>query len=1002
MMSTARTHTRLVRIFVWMLIATFFFQSLAPAGAAAAKGFNLGQQTGKTWLPSDMPYSSGSTDFANMDTSERVGGCFYPTLAMLVDKNGKSYDRPGTREDLEYPFAAEPLTTIDKQEMREFTYRVGMVTTLYVNGTTYSDENDSGYKTTIAGVDPTDLKALGVAPTPENKADDVKGGDDGGEEGEISAADFQGQFKWFKAMIEHLNAEDALGGFLVVPDNDADGMAANVAIRNIPASCMPPISTDPIKAADLKAFITHPFEFLKTLFLNSWTACASFLYNLVSPIVWKIGFFTPHVERGETLIQVMQWDATCFVSVGLAEDSCKNKSLGFDPENIDDAKIEEVGWIKASKVVRLLVTTTYFLIIAWAALVHVARPQRKGSWNLYTKLPQVILATVLVLAMPPLLGMGVTLSNQMTKAAFEGAFGTCGSSDGLAACSVQDQTNRVVSNSGSLLQIEGGSGERTVASQSASWLGGFFSGPMVLRLIAMTFVAWALASVALYAVIRQILLILLIITLPLAATALIDEKWKHNFQLWLKILLACLAAPPLMAIIGAVMFSVNPLNNPDVTNTSIGGRVLGLVLFVVTIYAMAAVSGALRKWAFGGGRQSLASRMWSSATGGNAARAARAKAVGQNGIGGKMFGGARTPISAGSSSAERAMSQATSSSHMESSASVVKETMQGLAGKSTVGKLALGAGAIATGGAAGYGLAQLGSGAAGAAGAAGAGGVGTAGAGADAAGSQIFGRLQGNLNGDTASAGAINGPNLGTAELRGRGAQPTSQTSPAYYKLQGGMGGAGGAGGQGSGIGGAGVGGIGIGGMGGTGGAGLVKTISGRPMATIKHLDERLQSTTVNTAKTINRTFNDMTSRLKLGEVGLGSATQGAARAMEPKPLDGAGKVTSGGWHGQSPKGERVISGAATSGNFMADLGQQLSNHMKSETSNIDGFKQMTQAAQNIAQAMGEVVSQPGYGGSVDKQQLYDALQEALKHHPGAAGSGRVSSYDPAVGASSE
>jgi hypothetical protein len=929
-------HSRPITTVTWLMIALFALQALmAPVSALAAPG----SSGGSTWLPSDTPYAAGSTDLANSTESERIGGCFYPSQIVQEDGSTKPSKYAGSGQ------AGDP---IPKDTMRSFAYQVGFVTALYTTGTIYYDENDKSYAG--GGYKPDKLKQL--ADMPDDDDAKVEDSEDKGDDGQIGPADFQGKFLWYKFMLERIKAENSElggdGGLLVVPKKEGSGLAAEIALRNIPPSCMPTVRVDMVQGSDLKTFILHPFKFLRNLFTNIWAAVASFMYNLFSPIVWKLGFFTPHVERGETLVDVMKWDSQCFAKVGESQKACDNASLGFDPSNIDEKKIEKVPWVKASIVVRLLVTSTYFLIIAWAALVHVARPGRRSSWNLYTKLPQVILATAIVLLAPPMIGVGITLSNQVTQIAFSGAIGQCGPADGLAGCSVESQTNRVISNSGSVVLTGGDDGNGGIANSAAAWLGGFWAGPMEVRLMAMTMTGYMLASLAIYALLRQLGLVILIITLPIAATALIDEKWKPLFRVWLKSLGACLFAPPLIAIVGAIGFMVNPLNQTDLTDLTFMSRVFGLAMFCITIYAMSMVMVGLRKWAVGGGNHSVAGKMWGRAGKGMTSRRLQ-RSFGQSPLNRPIAAGYGRIAGGNTNSSERALSRATQQNIQTSSKlEGVKDKAKQLGvGAATGGSAtAIGAAAGAAGGLAGAKTQR-------------------AGASSDADSSVIrvqnIGKDGKVLTGGLGEDGMLNVAQLnassstidGKVRLTGRGATAGSRMSPQAAAAAGGK----------------------------NADAGVVKMIGGKAASmtsSVKSVDARLQSVSVSSPTgggSVNSRLS-MTSKMDMGRVSPGCDSP--ARKSAPQGVEPDGTVRSGGWHGGGAKSE---------------TGMSTPSAPASESAAIESFKKMDEAARSITTAMGEVVNRSGYSGGVDRQKLYEAFQAAIKHHPGAQQQGSTNFF---------
>lgn len=287
-------------------------------------------------------------------------------------------------------------------------------------------------------------------------------------------------------------------------------------------------------------------------------------YDWVQPKAFAYTFWTPHVERGDTFFNVntnCNYTATngfkpTEAQLAAKADTCYGgEALGFSKERLDP--INQQSWyMSMGQFLQWLLSGCYFVILFSAAVVYMVRGNRSTSINVMRLLPRLILASMLTLFAPFLIGVVITVTNLFTKSMLD--YG--------------DDTKNILSLINNILLRTGVAFGDNILSRLVQVIVG------VLTTIYMAI--FILASM-----VRQIALIGLIITAPAATFCLLLDRWQARFGFYVRVLFAVSFVPLLMALVFRVGMALNPIiNNPD--DLSATPAALGILLFVLTLWAM--------------------------------------------------------------------------------------------------------------------------------------------------------------------------------------------------------------------------------------------------------------------------------------------------------------------------------------------------------------------------------------------------------------------------------
>ena len=309
------------------------------------------------------------------------------------------------------------------------------------------------------------------------------------------------------------------------------------------------------------------------------------VYNWLQPMAFVYTFWSPHVERGDTLFNTTDKIETnsCRNNSGnantAAQDSCNGTTpLGFSKTKLAD-KSSTPWYMGIAFFLQWLLSGTYFVIMFAAALVYMVRGSASASFNVMHIIPRIIVSVIITMFGPWLIGMGITLSNSFVQAMFN--------YDDAASIGA---INYILSAGPSLIQ-------------GSEFLG------RILQIILGASAAFFYAFFLIGAVIRNFALILLIALLPLGAFCFIVPAWRPKFGLFMRTALAVIFLPAIMAFILKIGISINPLvqaAESGSTQYAVGGvGVIGMILLLVTLWMMARSAKIAKAYVTGGGQSAL-------------------------------------------------------------------------------------------------------------------------------------------------------------------------------------------------------------------------------------------------------------------------------------------------------------------------------------------------------------------------------------------------------------
>lgn len=432
--------------------------------------------------------------------------------------------------------------------------------------------------------------------TPQIVAPDRKGASAGtGKVGMAPSDDFKGKTaEGFDGEELDDGELDSYNDLTFAPEPDpqlANGLylGANnplMLARNVSQGC----ALDPLQQNDpgsIGSFLSDPGEWFKDLFFWIIGAPVREVYNFLQPKAFVYTFWTPHVERGDTMFNTKvkqcreervgsnRTDGSAVQGSG--QDGCRGVTpLGFSNSNLKEDGSKSV-YMQIAFFLQWLVSGTYFVIMFAAAVVYMVRGSKSASFNVMHIIPRIIVSVILTMFGPWLIGMGIYLSNTFVQVLFD----------------YNDQAtvgalNAILNATPVLI----GMGESDFLAR-------------ILQVLVGSFTAFFYAIFLIGAVVRNLALILLIAIMPLAAFCLIVPAWQHRFALFVRTTLAVIFVPAIMAFILKLGLSINPLiwimeENKETINTT--ASLLGLFLMVVTLWLMARAAKIGRAYATGGGQ----------------------------------------------------------------------------------------------------------------------------------------------------------------------------------------------------------------------------------------------------------------------------------------------------------------------------------------------------------------------------------------------------------------
>lgn len=336
--------------------------------------------------------------------------------------------------------------------------------------------------------------------------------------------------------------------------------------KKVPEGCgLNPLDAQDINFIDL---VKQPGEFFTDLLLYIPSNAAQSAYNFLQPYAFVYTFWTPHTERGDTIFNVKTScyaDRTAKGSEASADrravaNACTSgQPLGFNKANRSDRNLKrDMPWyISTAIFFQWLVSGFYFIILFAATVLYMVRGNKNTQLNVLQLVPKLIASAILTMFAPFIIGMLISFSNVFVTTMFD-----------------FDSTRSV----GRINDI---------LSQSDIYVNA--AGDLVARLIQLTvgvFTVFFFAFFIVASLIRQLLLMGLVVLAPLACFCLIVPRWAPNFNKYVRMLMAVIFVPAVMAFILKLGMALNPIvATGGIVNDMTG--LIGLMLVIVTLWAMA-------------------------------------------------------------------------------------------------------------------------------------------------------------------------------------------------------------------------------------------------------------------------------------------------------------------------------------------------------------------------------------------------------------------------------
>jgi hypothetical protein len=329
------------------------------------------------------------------------------------------------------------------------------------------------------------------------------------------------------------------------------------------------------------SLISNPMGWVSHLVLYILGTPVNFAYDQIQPYAFAYSFWTPHSERGDMMF--VSADFSCqgvpqvtgymspaasaaYIKAWKANsaDSCSSSGtpLGFSKANLNPLKKPPV-WVQWSIFFQWLISATYFIILAGGAIIYMSRADHKSSYTVVQMAPRLVLSIILTVALNLLIGGVISLGNYFVQMMFDMA-------DINSIHGVRDI----------FAYIGNSQSDKSVA----------FLGAGLIEVGLMVFAVFYLARFLLFAIWRQVALILLIAIAPFATFCLIHPKLQEHFWRFAKSIIAIAFAPVAMAFILKLGIAINPaISNDTPVQDSFSIALVGGLILLMTFHMMARV-----------------------------------------------------------------------------------------------------------------------------------------------------------------------------------------------------------------------------------------------------------------------------------------------------------------------------------------------------------------------------------------------------------------------------
>jgi hypothetical protein len=357
--------------------------------------------------------------------------------------------------------------------------------------------------------------------------------------------------------------------------NKAD-FSPGALLANVPPGCQPEVvvalTSTPGGFVD---FIKNPINWIGGLL--AWLIQVPFtaIYKFTEPVAFQLMFFTPHVERGDSVSNIKD--------CGSGDSNCE--TTGFRQSSIDKLEANDLSENRVGRLYmyfRTLMGSFYFLGLVIAGIVYMGKGKEAKNFNAARMIPRLFIVTAALVAFPYLFSTLVTFSNFATQSILSSGF-DCGA---ISNCTVRSAYASTLNNMTAVTD----NGLGTLAMS-------------VLKVLTLMVSSVALLILTMLSFLRHLLLAALVAAAPLALTMFLVESWRTGFAKYLRWMAAALAAPPLMAFVALLGGAFNPLMGADPANVSVGNAVGGAFMLIVSFIGMIFVAKALISFARGGGKE---------------------------------------------------------------------------------------------------------------------------------------------------------------------------------------------------------------------------------------------------------------------------------------------------------------------------------------------------------------------------------------------------------------
>jgi hypothetical protein len=195
-----------------------------------------------------------------------------------------------------------------------------------------------------------------------------------------------------------------------------------------------------------------------------------------------------------------------------------------------------------------------------AALLHMTRGDKRTQLSVLTLVPKLMISVLLTIFAPTIMGGLIDFSNTFVSSIF-----TLDSARSVGRITdILAQSNTYLTGAGTLVT-------------------------QLVQVIVGLFTDFFFAFFILGSLIRQLVLMALVMLAPLACFCILVPRWQPQFTRYVRVLLACIFLPAVMAFILKLGISLNPIVSAAANNSSVDGitGLIGLFMVMITLWLMA-------------------------------------------------------------------------------------------------------------------------------------------------------------------------------------------------------------------------------------------------------------------------------------------------------------------------------------------------------------------------------------------------------------------------------